>query len=50
MSQDLIKNYTSHYTEVLENSKSDSMKTKRLRNIVIKIFKTLNQNPNFMKR
>ena len=46
----LLNDYTSNYEELLENSKSVPMKIKRLRNIIIEIFKTLNnQNANFMK-
>ena len=46
----LLNDYTSNYEELLENSKSVPMKIKRLRTIIIVIFKTLNnQNANFMK-
>ena len=46
----LSNDYTSNYEELLENSKSVPMKIKRLRTIIIEIFKTLNnQNANFMK-
>ena len=46
----LLNDYTSNYEELLENSKSVPMKIKRLRTIIIEIFKTLNnQNANFMK-
>ena len=46
----LSNDYTSNYEELLENSKSVPMKMKRLRTIIIEIFKTLNnQNANFMK-
>ena len=46
----VLNDYTSNYAELLEKSKSVSMETKRLQNILIEVFKTLNdQNPIFMK-
>ena len=46
----LSNDYDSSYAELLGNSNSVSMEIKRLRTMLIEIFKTLNnQNPSFMK-
>ena len=46
----VTNDYSSNYPEQIQNSRSVSMETQRLRGIAYEAFKTLNDlNPNFMK-